>query len=126
MAEFKKLEVWQRAHLLALAVDRTMAPFPREEPFGLTAQLRRAAVSVPANIVEGCGRRGDRELARFLRIALGSVTELEYHCLLANDLGLLERRVADRLINEAREIQKMLSGLLHYLRTERIHIRSKT
>ncbi len=120
MAQVKKLKVWQRAHLLALAVHRTTAPFPREELYGLTAQLRRAAVSVPANIVDGCGRRGDvGDLARFLQIALGSVMELEYHCLLANDLGLLERRVADRLINEAREIQKMLSGLLHYLRTKR-------
>ena len=119
MAQFKKLKVWQKAHLLALSVYRATAPFPREEQYGLTAQLRRAAVSVPANIAEGCGRRGDGELARFLRIAVGSVTELEYHCLLAKDLGLLERWAADRLINEARAIQKMLSGLLHYLRTER-------
>lgn len=120
MAQFKKLEVWQKAHLLALAVYRATTSFPREEQCGLTAQLRRAAGSVPANIAEGCGRRGDGEFARFLRIAVGSVTELEYHCLLVKDLGLLERRVAGRLINEAREIQKMLSGLLHYLRTERI------
>jgi four helix bundle protein len=58
MAQFKKLKVWQSAHLLALGVYRATAPFPREEQYGLTSQLRRAAVSVPANIAEGCGRRG--------------------------------------------------------------------
>ena len=89
MGDFKKLDVWQLAHKVACEVYRETAGFPRTEAYGLTAQLRRSAASIPANIAEGCGRRGDLEFGRFVRISLGSATELEYHPLLSRDIGLL-------------------------------------
>ncbi len=89
MKDFKELKVWEKAHALTLAVYQGTRCFPREEIYGLTSQLRRAASSVAANIVEGCGRRSDGEFTRFLQIARGSASELEYHLLLARDLHLL-------------------------------------
>jgi four helix bundle protein len=88
MGDFKKLKVWQKSHQLALAVYRSTARFPDRERFGLTAQLRRAASSTPANIAEGCGKGTDNELGRYLRISMGSATELEYHLILARDLAI--------------------------------------
>ena len=93
---------------------RTRA-FPAEERFGLTAQLRRSAASVPANLAEGCGRSGEKELARFMAIAAGSASEAEYQLLLAHDLGYLELddyRAASSLVEE---IKRMLSGFLRKL-----------
>ena len=74
MKDFRRLNVWQKAHASALNIYRTTKCFPDDERFGLTSQLRRAAISVPSNIAEGCGRQSDRELANFLNIAAGSVT----------------------------------------------------
>jgi four helix bundle protein len=88
MRDFRKLMVWQKAHQLTLGIYELTANFPRDEVYGLTSQVRRAAASIPANVAEGCGRDGDTELARFLRIAMGSANELEYHLILARDLGL--------------------------------------
>jgi four helix bundle protein len=79
MQDFKKLYAWQKSHALALRTYAVSATFPRAELFGLTAQLRRAAVSIPANISEGACRGGDRSFANFLRIAIGSAGELEYY-----------------------------------------------
>lgn len=78
MRDFKKLKVWEKAHHLTLAVYKTTVRFPKEEIYELRSQTRRAATSVPANIAEGCGRTGSAELARFLSIAMGSASELEY------------------------------------------------
>lgn len=89
MRDFRKLKVWEKAHELALETYRITAKFPREELYGVTSQLRRACISIPANIAEGCGREGEAELRRFLRIGLGSANELEYHLLLAKDLRFL-------------------------------------
>jgi four helix bundle protein len=75
---------------LTLAVYRATARFPREELYGLTSQIRRSCSSVPANLAEGCGRNADAELARFCSIAAGSASEMEYHLLLARDLGLID------------------------------------
>ena len=86
MGNFKKLKVWQAAHSLTCHVYRGTASFPKTEAFGLTSQLRRSAASIAANIAEGCGRNGDVELNRFLRISLGSAAELEYHLLLSRDV----------------------------------------
>mgnify|MGYP001021119085 CR=1 FL=1 len=72
MKDFRKLEVWQKTHGLVLSVYRETTSFPKEEIYGLTSQIRRAAVSIPANIAEGCGRNGDPELAHFLQMAAGS------------------------------------------------------
>lgn len=85
MGDFKKLAVWEKAHRLTLAVYRASGSFPKDELYGLMSQIRRAAASIPTNIAEGSGRGGDRELVRFLHIALGSANELEYQLLLAKD-----------------------------------------
>ena len=89
MQDFKKLKVWQNSHNLTLAIYRATESFPSPELYGLTTQMRRSCSSIPANIAEGCGRDGDAEFARFLRIAMGSAAELDYHLLLARDLGFL-------------------------------------
>ncbi len=84
---YKKLKVYQSAHLLVKEVYKVTAKFPQSELFGLTSQMRRAAVSVVANILEGYGRYGSKELLRFLHIAQGSLAELEYYIELSGDLG---------------------------------------
>jgi four helix bundle protein len=109
--------VWQRSHQLVLKVYEVTASFPRGEQYGLTSQLRRAASSVPANIAEGCGRDGNAELARFCRIAAGSLTEVEYHLLLAKDLGFLGAEHHQLLDKEVADIRRMLSGFQRRLAT---------
>ena len=89
MKDFKNIKAWSKAHQLACSAYALTAHFPKEEIYGLTSQIRRAASSIPANIAEGCGRNGEAELARFCQIAMGSASELEYHLLLARDLKYL-------------------------------------
>jgi four helix bundle protein len=110
--DFRKLKVWEKAHALVLDAYRSTQGFPRDEVHGLTAQVRRAAVSIPSNIAEGCGRSGDREFARFLRMALGSASELEYHYLLAHDLAFLTDGDFNRLTEGVIEVKRMLTGLV--------------
>ena len=117
MGNFRELLVWRRAQDLALDVYRTTESFPRDERFGLTAQMRRAAVSVSSNIAEGCGRQGDRELARFLHIARGSVRELECQLLLSCELGYLQQDAHAKLDAASQEISRMLNGLIRSFRT---------
>jgi four helix bundle protein len=116
VAEYRKLDVWVRAHHLTLDVYQATRSFPREEAYGLTSQLRRAASSIPANIAEGCGRRGDAELARFVSIALGSATELDYHLLLARDLEYLQPQPYEHLASEAQGVARMLAAFIETLR----------
>jgi four helix bundle protein len=104
--------------LLTLAVYRATALFPREELYGLVSQTRRSSASIPANIAEGCGRSGDAELARFLQIAMGSASELEYHLLLSHDLGYLTDEDHGQLQNDVTEVKRMLTGFLQKLRAE--------
>ena len=111
MEDFKQLSVWRKAHVFALAVYRATRHFPKHELFGLSSQLRRCATSIPANIAEGCGRRSDGELARFVQIARGSASEAEYHLLLARDLELLAPAEYRQLASEIAEIERMLAGL---------------
>ncbi len=119
MRDFKELKVWEKAHHLALEIYRATASFPRDELYGLTSQIRRACASIPANIAEGCGRSGEIELARFLRIAMGSASELEYHLLLARDLNFLNASDYRRLANDAIEVKRMLTSLIQKLNAER-------
>ena len=119
MQDYRRLKVWQKAHELALAVYEATARFPREEVYALTSQIRRAAASVPSNIVEGCGRSSNAELMRFLYIALGSANEVEYQLLLARDLGFLQPEAHDRLSADAVEVKRMLSALIVKLRSSR-------
>src|SRR4051794_36122892 len=105
MKNFRDLQVWEKSHRLTLAVYKFTAKFPMDERFGLVSQMRRCAASIPANIAEGCGRRGNGEFHKFLQIATGSASELAYHLLLAKDLGYLESGIYDRLEINTTEIQ---------------------
>jgi four helix bundle protein len=91
MKNFRDLQVWHKAHSLTLESYRITNTFPKQEMYGLTSQIRRSASSVAANIAEGCGKRGNGEFYRFLNMALGSASELEYHFLLARDLDFVSR-----------------------------------
>ena len=104
------LKVWRRSHSLALAVYRRTKAFPRDERFGLTSQLRRAAVSVPTNIAEGSKRRRNPEFARFLNIAEGSLAETEYLLLLSRDLGHAGPQ-SEPLLEDCAQIARMLHTL---------------
>jgi len=119
MKNFRDLQVWSRAHEMTLSVYRETSHFPREELFGLTSQMRRCSASIAANIAEGCGRRGNAELHRFLQIALGSASELEYHLLLARDLQYLESSAYEKLNGAVEEIKKMLYSLARRADAER-------
>ncbi|TAJ23300.1 MAG: four helix bundle protein [Nitrospirae bacterium] len=116
MRDFRKLKVWEKAHYLALAIYQATASFPREEVYGLTSQMRRAATSVPANIAEGCGRTGTVELARFLQIAMGSASELEYHLLLGRDLNFISGVDYTRFVGQVTEIKQMLTSYIRRLK----------
>ncbi len=115
MRDFRKLQVWQKAHQMALAVYRATAHFPRTEVYGLVSQMRRAAVSIPTNIAEGCGRAGEAELARFMGIAMGSTSELDYELVLAHELGFLEQNEHDQLSQTVEEIKRMLTAFFRKL-----------
>jgi four helix bundle protein len=86
--------------------------------YGLTSQMRRSCASIPANIAEGCGRKGEAELARFLQIAMGSASELEYHLLLAHDLNLLNAKNYESLQTDVTEIKRMLTSFIQKLKTD--------
>jgi four helix bundle protein len=119
MKDFRQLKVWEKAHLLALAVYKATKVFPKEELYGLTSQISRASMSIPTNIAEGCGRNTDAEFARFLQIAMGSASETEYQLLLAHDLGLPAKPQYDQLNTDVTEIKRMLASLLKTLRSDR-------
>jgi four helix bundle protein len=118
LRDFKTLQVWGKAHQLTLGIYEVMTTFPKDELYGLTSQMRRAAASIPANIAEGCGRTGDAELARFLQIAMGSASELEYHLLLAHDLGFLTSTIYNELDQNLADIKRMLNAFLQKLRAK--------
>ncbi len=119
MRDFRNLKVWRKSHLLTLAVYKITSVFPREELFGLSSQMRRASSSVGANIAEGCGRAGGADLGRFLQMAMGSASELEYHLLLAHDLGLLNEAGYDQLAKEVTEVKRMLTSFIQKVGADR-------
>ena len=119
MADFRKLHVWRKAHAMALNAHRVCGKIRKREHNSLKTQLMRAAMSVPANIVEGRGHKTDREFARFLRIALASATELEYHLIVGNDIGAIEQQDFQSLLDEVVDTKKMLTGLLNRLDPEK-------
>jgi four helix bundle protein len=118
MRDFKELKVWHKAHQLVLVVYRQTTTFPAEERFGLTAHLRKTALSIPSNIAEGCGRQSERELARFLSIAAGSTSELDYQLLLAHDLGYLPDDSFHLLTEQVGEVRRMLCRFLQSLEAD--------
>ncbi len=117
--DFRKLQVWEKAHKLALDVYAATAAFPASELYGLTSQLRRSAASVGSNIAEGCGRETEAELARFCHIAMGSASEAEYQLLLAKDLGFLSTDVYQVLNLQVIEVKRMLTALILKLKADR-------
>jgi four helix bundle protein len=118
MKNFRQLKVWQKSHESALILYRITASFPRTETYGLTLQIRRAAVSISSNLAEGCGRNGDVELARFCDIAKGSASELEYQILLAHDLNLIQSDDYEYLAQQITEIKRMLTVFVRKLRAK--------
>jgi four helix bundle protein len=119
MKSFRDLMVWEKAHALALASYRGTAEFPKQEIYGLTSQIRRCSASIAANIAEGCGKRSNAEFQRFLHIAAGSASELEYHFLLAKDLGFLSLEEHKTLDDSTVEVKRMLAGLIRKVEADR-------
>ena len=119
MKDFRELKVWEKSHHLALKVYSATIKFPKEELYGLTNQMRRAAFSVPTNIAEGCGKNRDTELNRFFEIAMGSASELEYLFLLARDLSFLGKEECNTFMNEITEIKRMLASFIRKLKSDR-------
>ena len=116
MKDFRKLKVWEKAHDVTLRFYNLTKKFPREELYGLTSQIRRAAVSIPTNISEGCVRSSDADFARFLYISLGSASELEYLTLLSSELKYIDKSPSADLLNEVNEVKKMLISLFKKLK----------
>ena len=112
MRNYQDLQVWAKAHSLMLDLYKLSRAFPREEIYGVTSQLRRAAMSVGANLAEGCGRRTSAELARFVRLAMGSASELDYHLLICRDLEFLKVEDFQRSTKRLTEVRKMLFSFL--------------
>ena len=117
MSDFKELKVWQKAHALALAVDRTANSNRAVAYASLRSQMIRAAMSIDANIAEGRGHRSDKELTRFLRISVASAYELESHLIMARDRRFINEPDFVRLLEQLIEVRRMLFGLIKYLRT---------
>ena len=119
MKDFRELKVWEKAHAITLRSYRLTENFPKQELFGLASQIRRSSSSIPANIAEGCGRLGNTELHRFLQIACGSASELEYHFLLARDLGYLVVEEHASVQKQLLEMKRMLVALTRKVGSER-------
>lgn len=118
MRNFRELKIWERSHNFCLEIYRATNRFPKEEIFGLTSQMRRSAASIPTNIAEGCGRDSNADFLRFLRISMGSASELEYQLLLCRDLNFLEKPVHEKLSHELVEIRRMLNAYMQKLKSE--------
>lgn len=116
MQDFRNLEVWEKAHQLTLTIYEHTESFPSEEQYGLTSQMRRSGSSIAANLAEGCGRGSDADFARFVQNAIGSASEVDYHLLLARDLGYLSPDGYDTCKEQTDRVLRMLHGLLKRLR----------
>jgi four helix bundle protein len=119
---FRDLQVWSKAHELTLRAYQVIANFPNQEVYGLTNQIRRCAASIGANIAEGCGKRGNAEFQRYLNIAAGSASELEYHFLLARDLHMLPDPDYAELDRGVVGVKRMLAALVRKVESERFRV----
>lgn len=120
MRDYRKIQVWNRAHQFVLSVYKLTESFPAKEQYGLTSQLRRAVLSIPTNIAEGCGRSTEAEFSRFIDISHGSASEVDYLLLVCQDLGYMEKHTYTDLYKELTEIRKMLTGLVKAVRNSKI------
>jgi len=116
VASYRDLKMWQLGVDLALEVYRVSGDFPISEQYGLTSQLRRAAVSIASNIAEGHARKTQRELHRFLNIAKGSLAELETQLIIASELGFVDKQRIEKVLTMTDQESRMLSGLMRTLR----------
>jgi four helix bundle protein len=115
MSDFKKLKVWRKAHALALNVHHVAARIRAPMYRSLRSQLVRSASSIPANIVEGRSKKTDADFARFLGYSVASTAELEYHLLVARDMGAITQATFLALLSQTIEVRKMLHGLINTL-----------
>lgn len=115
MRDFRKYKIWEKSHEFALKIYEITQKYPKEEVYGTTSQIRRAAVSIPTNIAEGCGRDSDKEFKRFLVIASGSVSEVNYFLILSKDLGYITNEEFELLEDEIIQIHKSIYSLTNKL-----------
>ncbi len=120
MQDFRNLKVWEKAHHLTLHIYACTKAFPKEERYGITTQMRRAAASIGMNIAEGCCRKGDAEMGRFLQMAVGSASELEYQLLLARDLHYLKGPEHTQLDTQTVELKRMLTSLIRAVNAKKL------
>jgi four helix bundle protein len=119
MRDYRKLQVWEKAHQLVLFVyKQVITQYPKHEQFDLMSQSKRAAYSITLNIVEGCGRTTEKDFTHFLDMSLGSLHELEYSCLLAKDLEYIGSETYNELNGKANEVKAMLIGLIKTIRNK--------
>jgi four helix bundle protein len=121
VGDYKHLQVWQKAHALAIHAHRTAMSVRPSRYSALRSQIIRSAMSVPANIVEGRRQQSERDFARFLNYSLNSAYELEYHLMLARDIEVIPEIEARSLMQESVEVAKMLHGLLKKINGEKAH-----
>lgn len=112
MRDYHKYDVWKYGHEITLEIYDITKTFPKEEQFGVTNQMRRASYSIPSNISEGCGRESDAEFKRFLIIARGSATELEYFIILALELGYIEKDIYKQIYDKVNKVKRSLNSLI--------------
>ncbi|NJN43218.1 MAG: four helix bundle protein [Flammeovirgaceae bacterium] len=117
MKDYRNLKVWERAHQVALRVYSITKAFPKEEQYNLTSQLRRSAISIPTNIVEGSAKFTDKDFANYLQISLGSTHEVEYLLFFCQELELIDAKQIDPLVKEVGEVKAMLISLIKKVRS---------
>jgi len=117
---FKTLLIWQRSRSLVKTIYEITSTFPTNEKYGLASQLQRASISIPSNIAEGCGRNSEKDLARFLDIAIGSNCEVETQIYLSLDLGFINEKDSEKIIEEITQIRKMIIGFKSTLKPKPI------
>jgi four helix bundle protein len=115
MRDYKKLTVWEKSYNFGIHLYTVTKTFPKEEVYGLTSQIRRAALSIPSNIAEGSRRSTEKDFRSFLYIAYGSGAELEVQILFSKDLGYIAKETCDSLLVELSEIMRMLNALIQKL-----------
>ncbi|CAL68172.1 four helix bundle protein [Christiangramia forsetii] len=118
MVDYRNYTVWKKAHALVLDIYKTTRNLPSEEKFNLISQMNRAALSVPTNIVEGCGRETQKEFLRFLHISSGSAFELEYLILVCRDLKFIDIETSEELMRQIAEIKRMLFSLIQKIKSD--------
>ncbi|VXD10617.1 four helix bundle protein [Marinoscillum sp. 108] len=117
MRDFRKYKVWELGHEVTLVIYELTASFPDSERFGLTNQLRRASSSIPANIAEGCGRESDKDFKRFLYIANGSASEVEYFLILSTGLGYINKNDSEMITEKVSVLRRSLNKLISSIST---------